>query len=321
MKRNIFQLIISSIILTAGFSSCLNDSDIEDQKYGIIDLNAKKIIEIPSNASHELNKTLLPEGIVELTLSEVRLAAENPAPEDIVVNLTTDKTAALLPDTEYFPLSEIEVPTSVTIRKGERATPIVVKVNTDVLTSDPQYLAISIGSVNKSDYVISGNFGDLKVSFKAKNPLEGRYVLSGTFTDITNTTMSHVTEAFSQFYPSEPYTVVLETVDGFTLIFYDEMIWADYMYPIYAEGWSGYGSFCPMFTFDENDIVEVTNAYGQPAAANTRSAEIDPAGVNKYDPATKSFTVSYWMNQSSVVVDPPHHRTHITETYTFLEDL
>ncbi|MFT3751761.1 MAG: hypothetical protein QM800_02420 [Paludibacter sp.] len=48
MKRNKYGLIILALIaLTAGFSSCLNDRMIEDQKYGMINLNANKIIEIP----------------------------------------------------------------------------------------------------------------------------------------------------------------------------------------------------------------------------------------------------------------------------------
>ncbi|MBL7970854.1 MAG: hypothetical protein JNL03_04965 [Prolixibacteraceae bacterium] len=88
-----------------------------------------------------------------------------------------------------------------------------------------------------------------------------------------------------------------------------------------AGGASAWGSFCPVFKFDDNgNIIEVINDYGQPAS-NTRSAVLDPTGVNKYDPATKSFKVSYYMVQPSVVATPPHYRARMVETYTFLEDL
>lgn len=312
---------MSALVISVGFTSCLDDDNIDDQEYGLINLNANKIIEIPSDASHEKSLTLLPEGIKELTIGEVRLAAEDPASEDIVVSLTTANSSEIIgSDLPLFPLNGVTVPASVTIPKGERSVPLIVSVNTALLDSEPQYFAISVASVDKDDYVISGNFGYLKLNLKVKHKYEGRYILSGTMVDYTNSSLIHVTTAFSELYPNDVYTVVLETKNGSTLQLYDEILWGGYTYPIYAGGWSGYGSFCPEFTFDDNDnIIAVSNQYIDPV--NTRSAEIDPEGVNKYDPESKSFTVSYWMNQPSVVPTPPYHRSHITETYTFLEDL
>lgn len=320
MKRNIYILIMSALLVSVGLTSCLNDDMIDDQKYGLINLNANKIIELPSDASHEISKTLLPSGIADVKIGEVRLAAEEPAAEDIVVNLTTSKTQELLAGKDLFPLDKITVPTSVTILKGERSAALVVKVNTDFLLPDPQYLAISISSVDKPGYIISGNFADLKVNFKIKHKYEGRYVLTGTMDHLPSPgAYVHITN----YFDPDPYTVQLQTVDGNTLIFYEEMGWEDYIYPMMTAsgGYSGWGSFCPQFTFDASgNITAVTNAYGQPAG-NTRSAELDPSGVNKYDEVTKSFKVSYWMNQPSVVTTAPHHRCHMVETYTFKEDL
>ena len=78
MKRNKYLLIMSLALISAGFTSCLNDEMIEDQKYGLINLNANKIIELPSDASHTVSKTLLPSGVADVTIGEVRLAAEAP---------------------------------------------------------------------------------------------------------------------------------------------------------------------------------------------------------------------------------------------------
>jgi hypothetical protein len=320
MKRKIYSWIISAMLVSVGLTSCLKDDMVDNQEVGLINLNANKIIEIPASASHEISLTLLPEGIKEITLGEVRLAAENPAPEDITVSLTMDSTSKIIDGSlPLFPADKITIPATVTIKKGERSAPLVVNLNTAALQSNPQYIAISISSVDKQGYIISGNFGYVKVNAKIKHKYQGRYILSnGSLVDSYNATLVHINTVDL----GEPYTVQLQTKNGQTLMFYDELLWEGYTYPIATNtgGLSGYGSFCPEFTFDDNgNITAVISHYTNPA--NTRSAEIDPAGVNKYDAATKSFTVSYWMNQPSLIPAPPYHRSHITETYTFLEDL
>ncbi len=323
MKKRIYGLIMSALVISVGLTSCLKDKKVDDQEYGLINLNANKIIEIPTNTAHEISLTLLPEGLKDLTIGEVRLAAENPASEDIVVSLTTAKTSEIIdPELPLFPLDQITVPATVTIPKGERSAPLVVKVNTTLLESAPQYLAISITSVDKQGYIISGNYGLAKVNLKVKNRYEGQYVLTGTMEHLPSPgAYVHITTVWDP----DPYVVQLQTKDGQSLQFYDENLFTNgFTYPIAtaAGGASGWGSFSPVFKFDDaGNVIEVTNYYGQPAASNTRSAELDPTGVNKYDPATKSFKVSYWMNQPSVVTTAPYHRCHMVETYTFLEDL
>lgn len=59
MKKNIYRLFISALFVSVGLTSCLSDSNIDEQKYGLTDLNANKIIEIPSTASHTLSLTSL----------------------------------------------------------------------------------------------------------------------------------------------------------------------------------------------------------------------------------------------------------------------
>lgn len=317
MKKNKYGLMMLAFIaLTVGFSSCLSDEMIENQEYGMINLNANKIIEIPANTSHEVSYALKPTGFKDITIGEVRLAAEYPAEQDIVVSLTTSKSAEILSNKTIFPLDQVVIPATVTIPKGERSVPLTVSINTDKCTDDPQYVAVSISSVDKTGYLISGNFGHLAINLKMKNKYEGRYhVTSGTLVDVASASLKHI----SAVYPE--YEVQMQTVNSKKLALYDEE--DDNYYYLIGNGSSisYYGSFCPIFEFDENgNIVAVTNHYGQPAA-NTRSAELDPSGINKYDPATKSFTVSYWMNQTSTVPDPPHHRVSITETYTFVEDI
>jgi len=321
MKRRIYGLIMSALIVSVGLTSCLKDNPIDGQEYGLINLNANKIIEIPADASHVKSLTLLPAGLMDLTIGEVRLAAENVASEDIVVSLTTSKTSELIgPGLPLFPLDQITVPATVTIPKGARSVPLIVKINTAKLQSVPQYLAISITSVDKQGYMISGNFADVKLNMKIKNKYEGRYVVTGRMDYLPSLgAYVHVTTVWDP----DPFTCQLQTLDGHSLVFFDELLFGDYIYPMATAsgGVSGWGSFSPIFTFDDSgNVIAVTNYYGQPAG-NTRSAVLDPTGINKYDPATKSFKVSYFMAQPSVITTPPYYRCHMVETYTFLEDL
>lgn len=313
--------VITVIFTSLSVTSCLDDEMINSQKYGLINLDANKILEIPSDASHEISLTLLPEGEKQITIGEVRLAAENPASEDIVVTLTKDTAGIFKAGEGIFPLDKVTVPATVTIPKGQRSTPLVITINTAYLESEPTYIAVSIKAADKAGYIISGNYGTVKINAKVKHKYQGRYVCTGSFSDVTNAAWSHASGELT--IEGEELLYDLETVDGSTIaIGYSPTFDNRDSYFFYTgSGFSRFASFCPQFTFDNNgNITAVTNIYGQPAS-NTRSAELDPTGVNKYNPATKSFTVSYWMNQSSVVVAPPHHRTHIVETYTFKEDL
>jgi len=342
MKNRIYGLIISALFVLAGFTSCLNDDKINDQEYGLINLNANKIIEMPAGASHTINLSVLDEGVKEFTY-EVRLAAENPASEDIVVNLEviTDRATLLeavrtlqadkypsegddaVPDDDIlsYPVAGITLPASVTIPKGARSVPLIVKFDTHQFTVDTKFALIKIKSVNSTGYIISGNFDQLLYSCKVRHKYQGRYICTGTMTDVTNAAFMHASIPLAE--GGEDYLIDLETIDGATLIIgASPTFGGSNRYLFWAgTGYSYYGSFCPQFTFNAaGNITAVTNAYGQPAS-NTRSAELDPSGVNKYNEATKSFTVSYWMNQPSVVTAPPNHRCHMVETYTFLEDL
>lgn len=201
MKRNKYGLIMLALIaLTTGFTSCLNDEMIEDQKYGMINLNANKIIEIPASSTHIKNVISLDEGIKIYTY-EVRLAAEQPASEDIVVNMEVISDAAAvikavrqrladqypatgedsIPDEDIniFPSEGISVPASVTIPKGQRSVELEVSIDTHRLVGDAQFILVSIKSVQNSGYLISGNYGDILMNMKVKSIYDGTYICNG----------------------------------------------------------------------------------------------------------------------------------------------
>lgn len=200
MRIDKYKIFVTSLILSLGLTSCLKDTNIEDQEYGLINLNAKKIVEFKSDASHVSSIISLDEGVKEFNF-EVNLAAENPASEDVVVNFeaVTDAASVIksvrarlgdqypatgedsIPDEDIkvYPAASVTVPATLTIPKGSRTANLSVKIDTHKLVGDPQFLLLKIKSVNNAGYLVSGNFGDLLLNMKVKSIYDGTYICNG----------------------------------------------------------------------------------------------------------------------------------------------
>lgn len=74
--KNFFKLMFVAFIAT-GLTSCLEDENIEEQKYGLINLDANKIVEIPT-ASRSFS-LLIENKTQSLDAVPVHLAASEPA--------------------------------------------------------------------------------------------------------------------------------------------------------------------------------------------------------------------------------------------------
>ena len=138
------------------------------------------------------------------------------------------------------------------------------------------------------------------------NKYEGSYTVTGTVVDIQN---AGITGRF-------PWNVYLNTT-GASQVTVTDLDYTEGYYHAILNGGSDsyYGNFGVVFNFDSNNnVTSVVNYYGQPSS-NGRSAELDPSGINKWDPATKVLKVKYWMNQTGLN-DANGHRTYFDETYT-----
>lgn len=135
------------------------------------------------------------------------------------------------------------------------------------------------------------------------NKYDGNYVMTGTMVDYTNSSLTG----------KYPANVALVTQSENSVAMYDLDYVRGYGHRILSNGSdSYYGQFSPVFTFDSNNnVISVTNYFGQPSG-NDRSAELDPSGENKWDPATKTLKVKYWMNQPGST-----HRVAFDETFTW----
>jgi Domain of unknown function (DUF1735) len=314
-------LIIGIASLSILFTSCLKDKKVEDRKYGMNGVEEGKIIELAVDGhfvSYGLDFKNLD---TVFGILEVRLAADLPAPEDLTVVLSLDNSLALL--TAYntangtslvqFPLNLYTLPNglTVTIPAGKRSAFIKLGTNTSNFNPSLAYaLGFRIASVSKPGYTISGNFGNAIAAFAAKNQFDGEYEITGTYSDA-----APAGAAFTSVYPLL-WQLVTTGPTRNTVYDADNFATPTPAYIFYTgTGYSYYGSFGLIINFDAaNNVTSVTNFYGQPSA-NGRSANLDPSGINKYDPATKTIKIKYWMDQPSVVTP---HRAYFNETWKYL---
>lgn len=317
MKRNINKLFGLILVLSAiTLASCVNDADSifqDNGSSGIVELfnvNARGTstpTAFKSTAFDALD-------VVELPIV-VNYTGVNGAPEDITVHLALDSTLIKLYN-DSVKTSYSNLPSKLytvagydlVIPKGQKQATLTVKIYPPKYSvsdfSKPYALGFKIGSVSQG--TVSGNYSKAVYAVGIKNQYDGVYNVTGTFVDYANA-------AFAAGYPK---TIYLKTQDPTSVGYWDHSKLDGYGY-YFLNGTSGtyYGSFAPIFKFDKttNKITSVVNYYGQPAG-NGRSAELDPSGINTYDPVTKTIKVSYWLNQPSVITP---HRSHIVEVFTY----
>ena len=284
-------------------ASCLKDKDYDEGRYGInVDKNAK-FVEIAGPVDGFVNIDLVGspnDTTVDIVL--VRLASDAPADQDIQVTLALDPALVDAYNAEHG--TDYEVPASnqytipnmtVTIPKGQRTATVQLKAKPNDLFGDPYALGLKIASTSDPNVRISGNWGGQVVGLTIRNKYDGTYTMVGTLVDNASATITAKSPHEVQLVTTGTNSVYLHNSGTSIGSFAD-------LFPILNSGSeSAYGSFTPEFIFDaNNNVVAVVNAYGQPAS-NTRSAEIDPSGVNKWDPVTKQLKVKWFMYQPSAI--------------------
>lgn len=145
-----------------------------------------------------------------------------------------------------------------------------------------------------------------------KNKYDGKYQVTANapMVDILNA-------ALTGYYP---FIYELETSgENSVLCLLTDPGYYDYYHPILnGTSTSVYGAFGLELVIDGTTgaITALKNPWGNPPS-NTRMPVLDPSGVNKYDAATKTIKLKYWMKQPSLVADPPNIRVYFDETWTY----
>ncbi|MGZ8550287.1 MAG: DUF1735 domain-containing protein [Chitinophagaceae bacterium] len=183
---------------------------------------------------------------------------------------------------------------TITLAPGEHAREIAVTLNKPTMDLSLQY-GFGFQIIQTTSGVVSKASGTQIVNPLIKNVYDGVYEVTGTMADAGN---PGLTGLF-------PMNYHLLTTGATSVAGWDPDYWVDYFIPIQSGAdVSGYGSFSPIFNFDNNgNVISVTNRYGQPAG-NGRYAALDPSGINKRDPVTGDIDVKFFMYQPSVVPLP-----------------
>ena len=195
----------------------------------------------------------------------------------------------------------------VTIPKGKSFGYLKVKTTSNNWLGATTYAFVyRISSVQESGYVVSANNGYSITPFVVKNKYDAEYAVTGTLVDAASASIDG-----SCSYPMDAYLVT----QGTSVVWlYDKAVPGYYHTICSGGGLSYYGNTGVAITFDSNDnVVSVDNIYTD-AAPRSRTLQLDPSGVNKYDPTTQTLKIKYWMNQANSVQP---HRVSFDETYTY----
>jgi len=334
--------ILPLALLTVGLTSCLDDEPIvgrtEDAQ------NIIEFLETPTAAAsagyiypvYGKIFDVVAESKFEVVVS---YSGTEVAPEDIKVNITVDEAAleaynnriidderAILieagedpADAEEIVAGELydlipselyEVPSSVTIKKGERRATFEVTVRPELFDFAYRY-GLPLRLTADAKYKTSGNFGTAIFQLGAKNEYHGNYSVTATKPMVDAQAANLV-----GYYPLDSDLI---TTGAKSVVMYSWTYLGGFEGHPIKNGTAGsyYGSFAPVFHMDDaGNVINVTNYYGNPAG-NGRGAKLNPEGVNKWtfdaDGKPESLEVSYIMTQNG-------DRTFFHEKWTFEGD-
>ncbi len=304
---------ILGLTLLISYMSCIDDGG------NAIEGKGKNFVKI-SGADMELNSVAFnanPGSVTGTMFSVVRdvnsEASLNSSAEvqlklndALIDEYNTNNGTELIPmPASLYTLKDLKV----SFAPGEFSKKVTITVDPSKFDLSKNYaLGVSIASASSGFEVITSSSEGL-FNILVKNQYDGAYEVTGTMVDHASATLTGV---FPMKY--DLVTSGATTVDGF-----DPEYWVDRFIPIYSgTSISGYGSFSPVFTFDPttNKITSITNFYGQPAG-NTRSAAMDPSGLNQFNPDDHSVDVKFFMKQPSAVPDPPNIRVEFNWHLTY----
>jgi hypothetical protein len=314
--RSINKFILFLTIIAVG-ASCIKEVDVNEGMPN----NEKTIIKLPQAAEEIFTFALdAVDRIDTLKVLEVRRDAISNtelntaltvkiAPNNgAITAYNADHPGAnLVPFTDYTLISDNGVTMDganfvVPFAAGEFVKFIKIAFNTSKLDLSKRN-AMAFKLADGGGATISASQEAL-VEIAIKNKYDGVYRVTGTLVDAAVPTITG-------YFPMD---VEMRTTGATTVKMVPIDLGIEGHLILSGTTLSYYGSFGPVFKFDENDnVIEVTNIYGQPSG-NGRSAKLDPTGtVNKWDAATKTLTVKYLMLQPGTTV-----RTTYDEVFEYL---
>jgi hypothetical protein len=319
MKKSNIKILSLLVLITMSLSSCLND--LEDF---IGDFSSTPAIAELSEAANPSTGTVVRE-IIDPTKPanfklRVGIAVANALGTDTKVVLAIDNSLVTAYNTSKgltgsaaaVPVPAAALSTSsmeVVIPAGKLEVDWEFSINAALVpnpVSTFYILPVRIVSAENS-VTVSGNLGTKLVRILARNKWDGRYTVTGTYTD-------YVSPAFVGYYPK---TIDLITIGGDMVSRWDvdEEIYG-YIFDTGA-GLSYFGNWTPTFKFDANDnLIDVINSTPDPLPRGRAAALYTGSGAaaNKRL-ADKSIDVSFSFVQQNVT---PVNRGLVKEHFVFV---
>lgn len=199
-------------------------------------------------------------------------------------------------------------PGTITFQPGETVKTFNINLDKSKLDLSEQYaVAYSVTEVGSTGQ-ISGEMKNILLNIGIKNKYDGVYRMTGSLVDAASATIVAKSPSEVHFITIGERSVQMYN-SGTSVASFKEI------FPIMnGTAESGYGGFLPEFHFDaNNNVIAVTNAYGQPNPSNTRRAELDPSGVNKWENGV--LKVKFFMFQPNTVAVGP--RTSFDFTFEY----
>lgn len=314
---------------TAMLTSCLKDKGWENGEYGVDGSNSAKVVSLPQSQEGISVFSLNADPPTEdLDAVLVQLAASEVAKEDIQVTLQKDMGLVAAYNNANFTTYE-ELPSNcyqiispggltVTIPKGQHQAWLKVKVIKNNFDFTKSYaIGYTIASSSGGN-VIAGNYRNMILAITVKNKFDGLWRMNGTLVDVANSALTAYPNAPIAFVTAGPTKVTMYNLVTTNPAWYNQPF-----HPIVSGGtaFSVYGGWAPEFNFNTTDnLVQVTNYYGNPNPANTRGSALDATGINKYEiiGGVKTIRAKYIMTQSNTVTTPPYYRTFFDMTFTYV---
>jgi hypothetical protein len=186
---------------------------------------------------------------------------------------------------------------------GEFAKPVRIQLDATKLDLSKQY-AFGFKLKDAAGNAISNAYNNLIVEVGVKNKYDGIYEVTGTLVDLAVSTLGG-------YYP---LSWDLRTSGSSSVKIYDRLTGTQTHLITSGGALSQYGTFGLDVTFDpaSDAIASIKSPY-EPAA-NTRAAALDESGENRYDAATKTVKIKYFMLQPSVITP---YRTSFDETWVY----
>lgn len=248
---------LSALSLLVTTSSCLKEKGYTDIINGV---NGQPIVSIYGGGGG--NKVLgvdYSTSAVPTTLFQVNMASPSLLTTDVTATVSVDPSLLTGTGYELLPTDTYTIPsTQVTIKAGQRDVPFVVNLTTSKIDLKKSY-ALPLKITAATGAIIASNLNTGVYAIKVNNIYAGSYASTGVF--------NHPTAGPRDI----KRTKTLSTIDAST----SETEFADL------------GSAATMqLRVNADNTVTLT-------PGGTASAATVQFGVNKYDAATKTFTLNY----------------------------